>query len=72
MNNPSDHDLLLRIDERMAESRRWQEEHMERCHLAHEAHDNKIRSLEEWKWKEAGGVSVVMLLLQLALRYLLP
>ena len=59
----SDHDLLVRIDERMDTVLAWQQAHMTKCHQTHEGRLNK---LEEWKYREAGALAVLVFLLQFA------
>ena len=56
----NDHDLLVRIDERVEQTRNWQEEHMAKCHSVHDKHDTRLRHLEEWKWKEAGAIGLLV------------
>ena len=67
----SDHDLLVRIDERMDTVLAWQQEHMTKCHATHEKHDGRITKLEEWKWKEAGALVVLMVVLQVIGKWLM-
>ena len=57
-----DHDLLVRIDERMGTVMAWQAEHMEKCHTVHKDHERRIRGVESWKYKEAGAVSLLSVL----------
>lgn len=68
---PSDHDLLVRIDERMDTVLDWQQEHMQKCHAVHDKHEGRLEKLEEWKWKEAGALSLLVVLLTLAVRWVL-
>ena len=58
----SDHDILIRLDEKMDAVRDWQTEHMTKCHTVHDKHDARLRTLEEWKWKEAGVLGVLVFL----------
>lgn len=66
----TDHDLLMRIDERMGAVLSWQQEHMAKCHKVHDAHNARIGKLEEWTWKAAGALSLLVTLLTLGLRWL--
>ena len=60
----NDHELLIRIDERMEQVLSWQDEHMKRCHTTHERHDREIKELQEWKWKETGALGLLVFLVE--------
>ena len=60
----SDHDLLIRIDEKMDAVQSWQQEHMTKCHTVHDKHDTRITKLEEWKYREAGALALLVFVVQ--------
>ena len=62
----NDHDLLIRMDEKMDAVLAWQTEHMAKCHATHEKHEGRLTKLEEWKYREAGALAVLVFLLQFA------
>ena len=57
----SDHDILVRLDQKMDSVMLWQQEHRDACHTVHADHEERLRGLERWKWKEAGVLSIVLL-----------
>mgnify|MGYP001563709417 FL=1 len=57
-----DHELLVRIDERMDTVIKWQTEHMAKCHIVHADHEGRLRGVESWKYKEAGALGVLTVL----------
>lgn len=65
MSEMSDHDRLIRIDEKVDVIRLWQDEHMERCRVKHAKLDADIQALKEWKYREAGGLAVFVFLVNL-------
>lgn len=71
MSEMSDHDLLLRIDERMTTVLNWQDEHMARCHTKHDEQDKEIQGLKEWKYREAGALAVLVFGLNLMGKWLM-
>ena len=66
-----DHDLLIRMDEKMDAVLAWQTEHMARCHEVHKENGKQLAKLEEWKYKEAGALAVLVLFLQVAGEWLM-
>ena len=52
----SDHDLLLRLDEKMDALLEWRMEHAKK----HSEYDADIKKLQEWRWREAGALSVLV------------
>ena len=58
-----DHDLLIRIDEKMDSVIQWQEVHMAQCHQDHTRYEKDLSELKEWKWKVAGALCVLVFLL---------
>ena len=66
----NDHDLLIRIDEKMDAVLAWQTEHLQRCHETHKDHAGRLAKLEEWKWKEAGVVAFLVVLATVMTRVL--
>lgn len=58
MTEMSDHDRLIRMDEKMDQVLRWQDDHVKRCHATHQDHEDRLRGLETWKWKETGALAV--------------
>ena len=61
---PDDHDILIRLDEKMDAVLAWEQEHMAKCHSVHDKHDVRITKLEEWRWKEVGALALLVLCLQ--------
>ena len=66
-----DHDLLIRIDEKMDACLTWQKEHKEACHTAHMGYEKDLAELKAWKYKEAGGLMVITLLLNVMGKWLM-
>lgn len=56
----TERDLLIRLDEKMDMVLAWQTEHMVKCHVTHEKHDGRLTRLEEWKYKEAGALALLV------------
>ena len=71
MSEPSDHDLLIRLDQKMDTGMGWQTEHMARCPQKHETQDRDIQSLKEWKYREAGALAVLVFCLNLVGKWLM-
>ena len=68
----SERDLLIRMDEKMDAVLKWQEQHMARCHVVHAQHETQIQALQEWRWKQMGALSAVVLLINIVIRFLFP
>ena len=62
-----DHDLLIRMDEKMDTVLQWQEEHT----VVHTDSENRLRSVEGWKYKEAGALGVLTVLFNVVVDWVL-
>ena len=49
----------------------WQQEHMLKCHAVHDQHNGRLTKLEEWKWKEAGAITVFAAAFSWAMKWVL-
>ena len=58
MMQESERDLLIRMDEKMDAVLQWQEKHI----VVHTDSETRLRSVEGWKYKEAGALGVLTVL----------
>lgn len=74
--HPSDHDLLIMLNERVEILLINQAKHREDHRLRCETLDSRLERLEEWKWKWVGAMMVLMGLLSvvsnLTIRKVMP
>lgn len=54
-----DHDLLVRIDERLGTTVTRFDEHLTQSERVHGKQDARIATLEQWKWRWAGAIGIL-------------
>ena len=57
MENPTE--LLIRLDEKVDMLLKWQGDHLQ----FHEKSEAEIKKLQEWRWREAGALGVLIFLI---------
>ena len=61
----SDHDILIRMDEKMTGIRDRFIEHVQAEEVRHVRHETRLTALEQWRWKWVGAIAVLMFLFNL-------
>jgi hypothetical protein len=70
MNVPNDHDLLIRLDEKVSglitEVKKLTEIQNKRL----DDHETRIRRLEKWVWIAIGGLTVIQIVVEIAISWM--
>ena len=70
MSNPSEQELLARIDERLHNFTERFDAHIEHCHKRQEDWEGRLKLVEEWKAKSIGMVAGVVAIVTIAVNLL--